>query len=291
MWIIIVIILILLALIIYTIIESTGFTTVTYEILTSKPLKKDLKIAFMADLHNKDYGNNNDVLIEAVNSYSPDMVCLAGDMVTSGWDIKFDYSGTLDFIRKLSELYPVYYSLGNHEERFERERDKFPHQFEEISSAMGKYGVNFLNNQSISLCDNSVKIYGLTLPHQYFRRFKRNILEKDTVEKCVGCADRNVFSILLAHDPSHFANYADWGADIVLSGHIHGGIVSLPFIGGAVAPGIRLFPKYDAGHYHEKDSDMILTRGIGSHLVPIRIRNKAEIVFINIKGEQNESQC
>lgn len=291
MWIIVVIILILLALIIYTIIESIGFTTVTYEILTAKPLKKDLKIAFMADLHNKDYGNNNDAIIKIIDSYSPDIICFAGDMVTSGWDISFDYSKTLKFIDKLAQKYPIYYGMGNHEERFDRERNRFPYQYDELLSKLNKMGVYYLNNDSSLTDDASVRIYGLNLPHVYFEKLHDKELEDNTLNSLLGDVEKSCFSILLAHDPRHFEHYSNWGADLILSGHVHGGIVSLPFVGGVVAPGVKLFPKYDAGLYVKDRSTMILTRGIGSHCIPIRIRNKAEIVFINVKGEQNESQC
>lgn len=291
MWIIIVISVIIIALIIFVIIESSGFRTVSYDIYSNKLGNKNLKIAFLADLHNKDFGNNNEALVKAIEEYDPDIICFAGDMVTSGWDFNFDFSGTLKFIEKLASKYPIYYSPGNHEERFDRMRDRFPHQYDELICALNKMGINYLDNKAVSLEGIPVKIYGLNLPFMYFEKFRDRQLDDDTLNNLLGSVDNECFSILLAHDPRHFKNYVKWGAGLVLSGHVHGGIVSLPGLGGVVAPGVKLFPKYDAGLFEEDNSKMILTRGIGSHCIPIRVWNKAEIVFIDLKGEQNESQC
>jgi predicted MPP superfamily phosphohydrolase len=89
---------------------------------------------------------------------------------------------------------------------------------------------------------------------------------------------------LLAHNPKYFKSYAAWGADLTLSGHIHGGIVQIPFLGGAVSPQVEFFPKYDAGLFHENDKAMILSRGLGTHTINVRINNTAELVSIKLKA-------
>ena len=285
-WIILLILIIIIALIIYVIVESSGYKIVSYDLFSDKLLDKSLKIAFLADLHNKDFGNYNETLIESIDKFKPDIVCFSGDMVTSGWDLKYDFSGTLKFIEKLSQKYPIYYSLGNHEDMLDNDRDRFPSEYDELVRALNDMGVHYLDNISENIDDFPVKIYGLRLSHLYFDTYYKDEIEEGVVKEALGDVDSDVYSVLLAHDPRHFKKYASWGADLVLSGHVHGGIVSLPFFGGIIAPGMKFFPKFDAGLFKELNSTMILTRGIGSHLIPLRINNKAEIVFINISKEK-----
>lgn len=285
-WILILIIFVLICLIIFVVFESKGYKTVSYSLYSDKFSGDNLRIAFLADLHNKDFGNYNEALIHTIDDFKPDIVCFSGDMVTSGWDVSFDYSHTLKFIEKLSAKYPIYYSPGNHEDKFDVERDKFPYQYDELVSELNRMKVCYLDNKSVRLDNFPVRIYGLRLPHSYFNKLHPGEISCDLLNDALGAPDKECFSLLLAHDPRHFDKYAEWGADLTLSGHVHGGIVSLPFIGGVIAPGMRLFPKYDAGLFTDKESLMILTRGIGSHFIPIRINNKAEVVFINISKEK-----
>ncbi len=281
---------VLLALmILFVIIESSGFRSVYYTLASDK-LPCDLKIAMLSDLHNKDYGDENEPLIEAIDDFHPDIVCFAGDMITSGWDVSFDYQKTLHFIKKLSGKYPVYYGLGNHEQYFNEDREKFPHEFDDLKEALCKMGVHFLDNAHIVLEQYNIGIYGLNLDYEYYRKIRTRHLKAGLVETLLGPVDESLYSILIAHNPEHFKDYADWHADLVLAGHVHGGIICLPLLGGVISPGMKLFPKYDFGIFHEGKSTMLLSRGIGSHSVPIRIHNKAEIVCLTIKGAQNESE-
>lgn len=87
---------------------------------------------------------------------------------------------------------------------------------------------------------------------------------------------------MIAHNPEYFPAYAEWGADLVLSGHVHGGLMRLPFLGGVIAPSMKLFPKYDGGVFEEHGSTMILSRGLGTHTLPIRIFNPGELVVIRL---------
>ena len=72
-------------------------------------------------------------------------------------------------------------------------------------------------------------------------------LPEDYLKEKFGDPDPERVSILIAHDPEHFDNYAKWHPDYVLSGHVHGGIVNIPFLGGVISPQLKFFPKYDAG--------------------------------------------
>ena len=114
------------------------------------------------------------------------------------------------------------------------------------------------------------------------------------MKEVLGCVDPKPFSILLAHNPEYFKEYADWDPDLALSGHVHGGVVRLPFLGGVIAPSLRIFPHYDAGLFEEYGHKMILGRGLGMHTLPIRIFNpgeliRIELVPITVSGENDKT--
>ena len=106
------------------------------------------------------------------------------------------------------------------------------------------------------------------------------------MKEILGEADEDYFNILLAHNPQYFKEYAGWGADLTLAGHIHGGLVRLPLLGGVVSPMVSFFPKYDGGTFFENGKEMILSRGLGTHTIPIRMFNPGELNIITIKGKQ-----
>ena len=278
------ILLLITALVIFVIRESRGFCSVYYSVSTDK-LSHDLKIVMLSDLHNKDYGNENEALVSAIRDFDPDLICFAGDMVTSAWDTNLDYRKTLSFIRKLSSDYPVYYGMGNHEQAFNEDREKHPEAFERLKKALDEMGVRLLDNEHLISADPEVMIYGLNLPYEYYRKIATKHLKSGLIHDLLGDVDREKYSILLAHNPEHFKEYAAWGCDLILSGHIHGGIIRLPYLGGVISPGIKLFPKYDSGLFTSGKTTMLVSRGIGSHTIPVRINNKAEIVCLTIKGE------
>ena len=92
------------------------------------------------------------------------------------------------------------------------------------------------------------------------------------------------YAILLSHRPELFETYAACGVDLVLSGHAHGGQFRLPFIGGLIAPNQGLFPKYDAGLFTDGNTNMIVSRGIGNSIIPIRFNNRPEIVLLELRA-------
>ena len=105
----------------------------------------------------------------------------------------------------------------------------------------------------------------------------------------LGQPSEEYFNILIAHDPDYFPKYADWGADLVLSGHVHGGMVRVPFWGkGVVSPNVRLFPKYDGGEFTIGKSRMLLSRGLGMHTIPIRLFNPGEILEVELMPDEGK---
>ena len=113
-------------------------------------------------------------------------------------------------------------------------------------------------------------------------------MDPEHVEECLGKPEKEAFQILIAHNPVHFQAYRRWGADLVLSGHLHGGLVRIPGIGGVISPQFRIFPKYCGELTREKDSWIAVSKGLGSHTINIRLFNPAEVVVLHLKACENK---
>ena len=110
-----------------------------------------------------------------------------------------------------------------------------------------------------------------------------NSMEDNLIDRMVGHSDKNRFQVLIAHNPQYFNEYTEWGADLTVSGHVHGGIVRLPLIGGVISPAIALFPRFDGGKFEKEGNTMILSRGLGTHTIHVRFYNPGEVCVIRIR--------
>lgn len=237
-------------------------------------------IAVVSDLHNHVFKSRNTPLYDAIAKAHPDAVFITGDLVTNA---KKKNKRAFYFIRSLSKLHiPVFYAPGNHEAKFEKQN---PVWYSKYEAFIKRYGVHYLRNEWFRYSEH-ISIGGLELPLDFYR--KGYFRKKPTEADFLNCLPQRPegFRILLAHNPMYFPLYEQCGADLVLSGHVHGGIVRLPFIGGLVAPQFRLFPKYDAGKYQIRNSEMFVSRGLGTHTIPLRLWNKPELMIIHFKKEQ-----
>jgi predicted MPP superfamily phosphohydrolase len=259
--------------------------------------------ALLADLHNCALGNDNRTLREALFAENPDVLLIAGDMITeSRTGLRISEAQRL--LQGLSSAFKIYYACGNHELRWKYKPDARP-SFDEFKKSLAGYGITFLENMSVFLERGNdgemkggkagkaagktgkaagIRLTGLDLPPAYYKKRRITPLDAMTIEELAGAAERPYFNVLLAHSPEYFEAYARWGADLTLSGHFHGGIIRLPFIGGVISPYLRLFPKYDKGLYHSynNESCMVLTAGLGTHTVP-RVNNPPELVLITFE--------
>lgn len=271
----------------YILYENRHFHITTYEYRNSKLPKAfdGCKVIFLTDLHNYCYGKGNERLIKAIESQHPDYILIGGDMIVKGID--FDGKVALDLLGRLVSKYPVYYAFGNHELRLSVLPETKDSTFVEYIDTLKSYGVQFLLNDKISLTKGkeSIELYGLNLSEYYYEKCRKNPLTKEELAKLLGELDPDKFSILLAHNPLYFPEYASFGADLVLSGHVHGGIIALPVLGGVVSTQLRLFPKYDFGKFENQDSTMILSRGLGNHTIHIRINNRAELINVILQSK------
>ena len=120
------------------------------------------------------------------------------------------------------------------------------------------------------------------MPQYYYKRFVRRKMKPGYLESVLGEKSGDQYQILLAHNPDYFRDYAQWKPDLVLSGHVHGGVIKLPFLGGVVAPSLRPFPHYDGGLFEEYGCKMILSRGLGMHTIPVRLFNPGELILVEL---------
>ncbi|TAH72831.1 MAG: hypothetical protein EWM47_03090 [Anaerolineaceae bacterium] len=268
-------------------------------IICSNKLSKDihgLSFVVLADLHNRSYSKNNKSLIRKILEQKPDFVIIAGDMVTKR---KPCYPGmAYNLIKELSEHYPVYYAYGNHEQYFEdlaysKNEDEYKKHIALYESwniykeKLKKLGVFLLDNKSIILQYNysKITITGLSISRDFYSKGSTLSLEQDEIHGKIGSRSKESYQILIAHNPIYFSDYIKWGADLILSGHMHGGLVRLPFVGGLISPQVKLFPKYDAGQYIKNDSHMLVSRGLGSHSFMPRFFNSPELMKITLMRE------
>ncbi len=262
--------------------DSNRFVVREYRI-PCRGLKRAYRFAMLSDLHNKRFGEGNERLLQAIESLEPESILVAGDMLTS--QVGGNFEPALELMRKLAGRYPVYYANGNHEYRMKVETKRYGDVYKRYRDALLKSGVILLENDSVFLPDPGIRIYGLEIGLEYYGKFRTRPMKRSYLNGLVGEPKTGEYPLLIAHNPDYFPQYADWGAKLVLSGHVHGGIMRLPVLGGVLAPSLRLFPKYDGGLFEEGDSRMVLGRGLGSHTIPIRLFNPGELIVVRLEPE------
>ena len=261
---------------------------VTKYVVENKKVPKEFdgyNIVQISDLHSKLFGENNKKLRQKIKSLNPDIVVVTGDLIDGENN---NYNVALDFMKEISKLYRVYYIIGNHEQKslIKKYKDEYKDYFNKL------HQIDFVNldNNKVEIVkgDSNINLYGLTVPYSCYKYLFDNqettSIDIDFLEEKLGKVDREQFNILLAHTPFYFDEYEKWGADLTLCGHVHGGIVRLPLVGGLLSPDRKFFPKYDLGEYTKNKSTMIVSKGLGGSKVLIRVNCKPEIVNIKLKN-------
>lgn len=258
---------------------------------------RPFSLALISDMHNEVYRSDADHLIRAIDKEEVSAVLSVGDLlVAKGGRCACDLAQGL--LKNLAGRYPIYASNGNHEVRMRNGSDT-REAYLEYEKAITSYGVQLLNNRSVHITLQGMRIglYGLELNNGYYRKnlkegqaedsrggrkpARRTYLKVSDMDELIGRPAEGEYRILLAHLPRYFPVYADWGADLVLAGHIHGGIIRLPLVGGLVGPDPCLFPRYDHGVYKSGSAQMIVSAGLGTHTINLRINNPAELVILD----------
>lgn len=270
---------ILILLLVYGYMENDHLKVERYELETRK-IKKSLRIVFLTDLHANEHGRENYKLVSRIRKENPDILCVTGDMVVKNG---VHTERVLSLLKRLSQDYPVYYSPGNHEIRLE--------QYEEYKDALLRFGVHYLENKSVFLPDYNIRITGLDLPEYWYHKvWDKRVFTVEEMNSLVPMeeTEKPALQLLMAHNPEYFPTYQQWGADLTLSGHIHGGIAILPFLGGVLSPSLRIFPKYDQGLKKENEKYILISRGLGLHHIKLRFFNPPELSVINLSCQAEE---
>ena len=273
-----IILLIVIALLLFCNFQNKHLETThyTYE---AEQLGVDLdgyRIVQISDLHNAKFGKNNQKLVDMIRECDPDMIVLTGDLVDSNHT---NVDRAVQFVNEIVKICPVYYVTGNHEYWLE----KF--EYDELMDGLIGAGVVILDDQvvEISRGDAKFRLVGLddkSLADGTLRTLlnnAQNVAHKDSEKK--------EFTVVLVHEPQYFARYAGTCVDLVLSGHAHGGQFRLPFVGGIVAPDQGFLPEYTAGEYYMNGTEMIVSRGLGNSVIPVRLFNFPEIVCVDLVGK------
>ena len=233
----------------------------------------------ITDLHHREMGKNNCRIVRKAAELHPDHIVLTGDLISR--DMR-DFHGIASFLTALSKISPVWICVGNHE------LDLPPAVWEQLRQTIAQSGCRLLQNQTISLeMPGSVPLYlaGADLAYGVYRdenRKFRNLQPYTAADLENDLGRRRGCTVLLAHNPLLLDSYAGWGADLVLCGHVHGGLVRLPFLGGVLSPERKFFPKYDKGLYEKDGTKMYVSGGIGKP----RLCNPPEINLIHLKSVQ-----
>lgn len=258
---------------------------VTKYTVSSEKLPKafdGFKIVQLSDFHGTGIGKNNKLIIEKIDEIKPDIVVMTGDMINQSIDniddIKF-------VISELKDKYPIYYIDGNHEQIAEILSTKI---YDSYISKLKALGVIVLKNEEVAIVkgDNTIDIAGIDMPLDDATALYKNAgdVDENYVSDRLGKVDNDEFKILLGHNPLFIKQYSMWKPDLVLSGHMHGGIIRIPILGiGLLSTEMKLFPKYDDGKFKIGNTVMIVNRGIGNSSLNIRIFNKPEIGVVVLK--------
>lgn len=274
--------LVIILLIFLILITYWGNTTVgvtQYTIVSDKiPADFNLyKIVQLSDIHDAKFGDNHADLVEKVTMIAPDVIFITGDFIDSN---RYNLEQSLLLIEELQGVAPMYYVTGNHEIA--------TNDTERIKEALRNLDVRVLSDEAeivTSRLEGAIAIGGIEDP--LISSLDDDEAVKASVSRTFEDIPDDMFKLLLSHRPEQFDVYVDQGIDVIFSGHAHGGQFRLPGLGGLVAPGQGWFPKYTSGVHADGDSHMIVSRGLGNSIIPIRFFNRPEIVVVTL---QNENQ-
>lgn len=267
--------------------EDTHFVIRNYSCSDAR-IRKRCRMVVLADLHNHRYGRHNEILLEAIRGEHPDLILTAGDMITASKGARMD--AALELLGHLAAEYPLYFANGNHEQRIKLYPEEYGDMAQRLADGLERAGIKPLINEHRDLEVYGIRIYGTELDRFYYKRFHVQHMAPEYLTGELGEPSETLYNVMIAHNPDYFPQYAQWGADLVLSGHVHGGVVAIPFWHkGIVSPNIRLFPHYDGGRFDENGSTMLLSRGLGMHTLPVRLFDPAELLVVDLVPEKEEN--
>lgn len=255
---------------------------VTRYTVKNRKITNPLRILLLGDLHGNEHGPQNRTLLHCCREQKPDLILSSGDLITG--NSRSPVEPVLHVMRTLAEIAPFYAVNGNHETCLQA----FPEIYGRFTEESAAAGVHWLHQQhaSVEVNGNRLCLYGLELPREFYKKFRFPKLSLSQIEERIGsCRDEDACSILLAHNPQFTPSYLRWGADLTVSGHFHGGVMRLPNNRCLLSPYGWPLPRYGYGHFENADRHVIVTAGLGEHVIPFRIANPMEIVTIDLVGQ------
>ena len=240
------------------------------------------KILHISDLHNKEFGDDQKGILSKIKQIKPNIIVITGDLIDSN---NTNISIAMDLIEGAIDIAPILYVSGNHE--------SWSDSYDSLKSQLEGAGVIVLDNEKFEVFrgNASMEFIGLRDPSfsssdYLYGEVGSEIQQvlKDLVEaKEIDAEEIKAnFKILLAHRPELLNVYSESNVDLVFSGHAHGGQFRLPFIGGVIAPDQGLFPQLTEGIHIENNTSMIISRGLGNSIIPIRIFNRPELIVVTL---------
>ena len=264
--------------IVFSIITVWGNLTLSVEKINIETEKLNIengyKIAHISDYHNTHSNFLNEAVLSSLKEEKPDIIVLTGDLVDCR---KTDIEKGIDFVSKIIEIAPVYYVTGNHECNISIDNQS---AFDDMITDLESFGVKVLRGEASEIIlPNKEKINVFGIDDPYFHCGSASEIKYATDSLCSFLeVNKKEFNILLAHHPEQIEIYSQYGFDLVYSGHAHGGQGRL-FGLGFIAPDQGFFPKYTSGLYKENATTLIVSRGIGNSIAPVRIFDRSHLIY------------
>lgn len=269
----------LILVVVWAIWENQTLVRTDYEVVSSNLPQafEGYRIVQVSDLHNTQFGDSNERLLDMIRDAKPDMIAITGDIIDSR-STRVEIA--LAFAREAVKIAPCYYVTGNHEIRDE--------ELDALLNGLRTAGVIVLRGEAVELCKEGqyIRLVGIDDPSLISRMEDLEEvedigeLESGITQQMLEEFQPHHYTVLLAHKP--FAVYGDLGFDLTLTGHNHGGQIRLPWLGGLYAQG-KFFPEYDGGLFRQGDMAMVVSRGLGNSLFPLRIYNRPEVVVVTLR--------
>lgn len=276
--------------------------------LYAKEISRPYRFLFLSDLHEVEFGKDNERLLQKIDELKPEFILIGGDFIRchklrpwSGHRHRDSVEVTCRFLEEIRNRYPTYYAIGNHEERL-REKAGIVHctsgaKYDTYIRDMARADYARLEKawEGVELIDNTrivreeLELSGLTLDLSYFRNLlthRRKPLSEEDIRSKLGTPREEKYSILLLHTPLYGHEALREGEQLVLSGHYHGGTIRIPGLGALMTPQFQFFVRECAGRFEDGDGSLIINRGLGTHSINLRINDKPEISLITLRPEQ-----
>lgn len=250
--------------------------------LASPKIQRKHRFIFLTDIHDKEFGPGNGRLLAAMRKIKPEGIFLGGDVMISRGEGNLEV--TFALLEGLVSIAPVYYALGNHEARLALEREAYGSKYQELLQKAKELGVVMLVNRNIFL-GNDLALAGINLSSAFYQKLmlkKPVVMPEGYLWGRLGEASVNRYQILMMHSPLYFKACRQWGADLTLAGHFHGGTIRIPGLGGVMTPQYQFFLPWCAGSFQQDGKWMAVGRGLGTHSINIRLNDKPQVLVLNL---------